>query len=132
MTELHKFYSISYMWYAVIGTIICVTLGNIIGLITGNKSDAFDERLLHPFVAKLARKLPGPKRFYTSEKPPPAEEKETEKDSSEKTEETVTDATPETLEPKPTVFVTTGSRLFDVYDVRRSPTPSLGRSRTRL
>ncbi|KAJ8715529.1 hypothetical protein PYW07_010011 [Mythimna separata] len=133
MSELHKFYSISYMWYAVIGTIICVSLGNIIGLITGNKSDAFDERLLHPLVAKLARKLPGPKRFYTTEKPHPVEEKEAEKDSSEKTEETVTDTPPnDHLDPKQAVFVTTGSRLFDVYDVRRSPTPSLSRSRTRL
>lgn len=121
------------MWYAVIGTIICVTLGNIIGLITGSKNDAFDERLLHPFVAKLAKKLPGPKRFYTTEIPAPVEEKEGEKDSSEKTEETVTDTTlNEISDAKQTVFVTTGSRLFDVYDVRQSPTPSLARSRTRL
>lgn len=132
MFELHRFYSISYMWYAVIGTIICVTLGNIIGIITGSKSDAFDERLLHPLVVKIAKKLPGPKRFYSTEKPQVTEEKEAEneKESSEKTEETVTDTTPnETLEPKQAVFCTTGSRLFDVYDVRRSPTPSLVRTR---
>ncbi|CAH1641570.1 unnamed protein product [Spodoptera littoralis] len=130
LTGLQKFYSISYMWYAVIGTLICVTLGNIIGLLTGSEKDAFDERLLHPVVAQIAKKLPGPKRFYSTEKPAIPDEKEGEKDSSEKTEETVTDMTPnEPVDQKPGVFVTTGSRLFDVYDVRRSPTPSLVRTR---
>lgn len=128
MTGLHQFYSISYMWYAVIGTIICVTLGNIVGLITGNETDAFEERLLHPLVAKIARYLPGPKRFYTDEKSVATEEKETEKDASEKTDETVTEVN-EITDPKQVVFATTGSRLFDVYDVRNSPTPSLVRTR---
>ncbi|XP_026729219.1 sodium-coupled monocarboxylate transporter 1 [Trichoplusia ni] len=125
---LQKFYSVSYMWYAVIGTLVCVTLGNIIGLITGSEKDAFDERLLHPLIPRIARKLPGPKRFYSTEKPPVPESKEVEKDSSEKTDETNTEPN-ETVETKDVIFATTGSRLFDVYDVRRSPTPSLARSR---
>ncbi|CAH0597779.1 unnamed protein product [Chrysodeixis includens] len=125
---LQKFYSVSYMWYAVIGTLVCVTLGNIIGLITGSEKDAFDERLLHPLIPRIARKLPGPKRFYSTEKPPVPESKEVEKDSSEKTDETNTEPN-EAVETKDVIFATTGSRLFDVYDVRRSPTPSLARSR---
>ncbi|XP_075986730.1 sodium-coupled monocarboxylate transporter 1 [Anticarsia gemmatalis] len=127
MGTLQQIYAVSYMWYAVIGTLICVTLGIIIGLITGSEKDAFDENLLHPLVAKLCKKLPGPKRTFTNaEKPAAVEEKEVEKESSEKTEETVTE---ETVEAKQTGFTTTGSRLFDVYDVRRSPTPSMIRTR---
>lgn len=116
------------MWYAVIGTLVCVTLGNIIGLITGSEKDAFDERLLHPLIPRIARRLPGPKRFYSTEKPPVPESKEVDKDSSEKTDETNTEPN-EAVETKEVIFATTGSRLFDVYDVRRSPTPSLARSR---
>lgn len=55
------------MWYAVIGTIICITFGVIIGLITGNENDKFDERLLHPLIAKISRKMPGKKRTFTSQ-----------------------------------------------------------------
>lgn len=115
------------MYYAVIGTIICVIIGIIIGLITGSEKDAFDERLLHPLVAKLCRRLPGAKRTYTNpDRPAVTVEKDVEKESSEKTDETVAE---EPSETKQTVFTTTGSRLFDVYDVRRSPTPSLIRTR---
>lgn len=116
MSGLHQMYSISYMWYAVIGTIICVTLGLIVSVATSRDSDAYDERLLHPLIAKLARKLPGPKRNFTVEK---SVEEKTE--PSEQTEETV-------AEEKPTVFVTTSSRLFEAYEAKRSPTPV----RTRL
>lgn len=116
-------YSVSYMWYAVIGTITCVTIGVVIGYITGSDSDAYDERLLHPLVAKLARKLPGKPRKFTNEKiEKPVEEKET----SEKTDETVTSIVEEV---KPTVFSTNSSRLFDVYESRRSPSPFPERTR---
>lgn len=112
-------YSISYMWYAVIGTLTCVILGNIIGLITSNESDAYDERLLHPLVAKIARKMPGPKRRFTNEKPEKVPE---EKESSEKTDETVAE------EVKSEAFTPNSSRLFDAYEIR-SPSPLPERSR---
>lgn len=48
-------YAISYMWYAVIGTVTCVVLGVIIGALTGGEGDKFDERLLHPLVAQIYR-----------------------------------------------------------------------------
>lgn len=150
-------YSISYMWYAVIGTITCVLIGIIIGLITGKESDKFDERLLHPFVAKIYRKMPGNKRTFIV--------KENEKESSVKTEVTVAediktdqdkidsripdqysskskipdqdtskphiaviyDGKTNTSESKE-VFSPNSSRLFDAYEVRRSPTPT----RTRM
>ncbi|CAG4961504.1 unnamed protein product [Parnassius apollo] len=110
---LMKMYSISYMWYAVIGTLTCVTIGTIIGLLTGSEKDSFDEKLLHPMVAKIYRKLPGRKRTFTSnvnEKTP--EEKEV----SDRTEDTVIeDCKPDILP----VFTTNSSKIFE-NDIDRS------------
>lgn len=58
-------YAVSYMWYAVIGTLTCVAVGVGVGLATGSEADAFDERLLHPLAARLARRLPGAPRVFT-------------------------------------------------------------------
>ncbi|CAB3227531.1 unnamed protein product [Arctia plantaginis] len=130
-TALQNMYAVSYMWYAVIGTITCVTVGNIIGLITGNENDAFDERLLHPLVAKICRKLPGRKRTFTAtntDKNATVDENVVTKESSEKTNVTVVEEPNESV--KQTAFAAAGSRLFDVYDVRKSPT--LSSLRTRL
>lgn len=128
-SALQNMYAVSYMWYAVIGTITCVTVGNIIGLITGNENDAFDERLLHPLIAKICRKLPGRKRTFTTntEKNTNVDETVISKETSEKTDVTVVEEQDESV--KQTYFVATGSRLFDVYDVRKSPTPSTLRTR---
>ncbi|XP_026333745.1 sodium-coupled monocarboxylate transporter 1-like [Hyposmocoma kahamanoa] len=78
---LMTMYSISYMWYAVIGTISCVIIGNLIGALTASEKDAFDKQLLHPLAARIASKLPGRKRTYTVEKKEPSKD-------SEKTEDT--------------------------------------------
>ncbi|XP_053619657.1 sodium-coupled monocarboxylate transporter 1 [Plodia interpunctella] len=122
---LHQFYSISYMWYSVIGTLTCVTIGIIIGYITGNESDAYDENLLHPIVARIARKMPGPKRKFTNEKP---EKIPDEKESSEKTD--TSDRTDVTVVETKTEedFGPNSSRHFDVYDIR-SPSPFPDRTR---
>lgn len=84
-SSLYKMYAISYMWYAVIGTITCVIIGIIVGALTGKESDKFDEKLLHPAVARIYRKIPGSKRTYSTEKT------DSEKESSVKTEVTVAD-----------------------------------------
>ncbi|XP_026753189.2 sodium-coupled monocarboxylate transporter 2 [Galleria mellonella] len=123
---LHTMYSISYMWYAVIGTITCVTLGVIISLITAKDTDMYDERLLHPLIAKLSRKWPGRKRQYTSDK---AEKVPEQKDTSEQTEETVVESVQEINEVKPTPVNVNNSRLFDAYETR---TPSPLPERTKL
>lgn len=78
-------YSITYMWYAVIGTIICIIVGNIVGALTGKESDKFDERLLHPVVTQMYRKMPGAKRTYSTDK------NVNSKESSVKTDVTVAD-----------------------------------------
>ncbi|XP_032523465.2 sodium-coupled monocarboxylate transporter 2 [Danaus plexippus] len=101
---LMRMYSVSYMWYAVIGTVTCIILGVTIGLLTASESDAFDEKLLHPLVAKITRKMPGKKRTFTNI----IKEKVVEVQEVEKIEET-------TLEVK-SVLSSNGSRLFDAYD----------------
>lgn len=105
-----KMYSVSYMWYAVIGTMTCIFFGVVIGLITANEKDAFDERLLHPLVARIARKLPGRKRTFTSDA---CEKTSEEKDPSERTEETVIEEVKPDILP---VFTTNSSRIFDSYE----------------
>lgn len=101
-------YSVSYMWYAVIGTITCVVVGVLVGFLTANENDAFDEKLLHPFVAKIARKLPGKKRTFTREE----EKVPNEKESSNSTEETIV----ETEEKPPIEHIVNGSMIFDSYE----------------
>lgn len=70
------------MWYAVIGTFSCIIIGTLIGALTATEKDAFDEQLLHPLAASIARRLPGRKRTYTVEKKEPSKD-------SEKTEDTI-------------------------------------------
>lgn len=89
-------YSISYMWYAVIGTITCITVGVVIGFLTSSDSDKFDEKLLHPLIAKLSRKMPGKCRTFTSQA-----EKEA------KTEETIDDK----------IFTTSSSGVYENNNV---------------
>ncbi|XP_013147978.1 PREDICTED: sodium-coupled monocarboxylate transporter 2 [Papilio polytes] len=111
---LMKMYSVSYMWYAVIGTLTCVIIGTVIGMITGTEEDAFDEKLLHPLVAKIARKLPGRERKFTNDV---NEKAKVDKEISDKTEETIIeDGKPDVLP----VFTTSNSKIFDNYE-RSSP-----------
>ncbi|KAM3958053.1 sodium-coupled monocarboxylate transporter 2 [Aphomia sociella] len=127
MSSLHTMYSVSYMWYAVIGTFTCVILGVIIGLLTANDNDIYDERLLHPLIAKLARKFPGRERKFTNNKPEKVPEQ---KDTSEQTEVTVAETVVEYVkEAKPAVMNLNSSRLFDAYETK---TPSPLPERTRL
>ncbi|CAF4921155.1 unnamed protein product [Pieris macdunnoughi] len=84
--SLMKFYSISYMWYAVIGTLVCVLCGVIVGYLTNQESDKFDERLLHPLVARMARKFPGKSHTLTT---PDRERTSEENEASDKTCDTI-------------------------------------------
>ncbi|KPJ05175.1 PREDICTED: sodium-coupled monocarboxylate transporter 1 [Papilio xuthus] len=112
---LMKMYSVSYMWYAVIGTLTCVIIGTVIGMITGTEEDAFDEKLLHPFIAKIARKLPGRERKFTNDV---NEKAKIEKDISDKTEDTIIeDGKPDVLP----VFTTSNSKIFENYERSSSP-----------
>lgn len=115
-----QFYAISYMWYAVIGTILCIFVGVIVGLITGNENDIFDEKLLHPLIAKISRRIPGKQRTFSLENEKKLPE---EKDPSEKSDNTLVE------DIKPSIFTTSNSnKLFDSCELNQSPLPS----RTRL
>lgn len=57
-------YSVSYMYYSLIGTFITVIVGTVISYITAHRDDAYDSKLLHPMIYKLSRVIPGKERRY--------------------------------------------------------------------
>ncbi|XP_037950666.1 sodium/iodide cotransporter [Teleopsis dalmanni] len=64
---LKTFYSISYMYYSLIGTAITVFVGFIISYLTQSPDDAYDSNLLHPLVFKLSQRFSGKKPYYVKE-----------------------------------------------------------------
>lgn len=51
---LHYIYSVTFMYYAVIGFTITVIFGTLISICTGsNKKNAFDVKLLHPVIRRI-------------------------------------------------------------------------------
>lgn len=74
------------MWYAVIGTLICITIGVIVGYLTNKEADKFDERLLHPLVAKIARHFPGSSHTFST---PDRDRTPEENEASDKTCDTI-------------------------------------------
>lgn len=63
---LTSLYSITYMYYSLMGTVITVVVGIIVSIITISKDDQFDESLLHPIAYKLSRLISGKKRCAVS------------------------------------------------------------------
>lgn len=61
MTQL---YSISYMYYSIIGCFVTITIGWTISYFTSSESDLYDEELIHPWARKMAHVFPGKKRLY--------------------------------------------------------------------
>lgn len=62
---LEYLYSITYMYYAFVGSMTTVLVGIIVSLITANeKEDAYEEHLLHPLALKLSRMFPGKPRLF--------------------------------------------------------------------
>lgn len=56
-------YSISYMYYSLIGTALTVLIGYIGSYLTQDPKDAYDAKLLHPAVFRLYQ------RFWSGDKP---------------------------------------------------------------
>lgn len=55
----------TYMYYAMIGTLITVLVGVVVSLIFPlNEDDVYDENLLHPLILKMSRWFPGKPRKY--------------------------------------------------------------------
>ncbi|XP_058793569.1 sodium-coupled monocarboxylate transporter 1 isoform X2 [Phymastichus coffea] len=64
---LDNVYGITYMYYALIGSISTVLVGSIVSLLTADsKGDAYEEHLLHPMVLKLSKWMPGKPRLYAT------------------------------------------------------------------
>lgn len=64
-TFLDNVYAITYMYYALIGSMSTVTVGILVSLLTADsEEDAYPDHLLHPFVLKLSRLAPGKPRLY--------------------------------------------------------------------
>ncbi|CAH1154191.1 unnamed protein product [Phaedon cochleariae] len=62
---LTQLYSITYMYYAFIGTFITILFGWTISYFTSSESDRYDEELIHPIARKMANLFPGKKRIYS-------------------------------------------------------------------
>lgn len=64
---LNVFYGITYMYYALIGSVTTVVIGIIVSLITADaESDKYEEHLLHPIARKIAGLFPGKRRVYAT------------------------------------------------------------------
>lgn len=62
---LDNVYSVTYMYYALIGSISTVLVGTIVSLLTADsKEDAYEEHLLHPWVLKVSKMMPGKPRLF--------------------------------------------------------------------
>ncbi|KAL0105086.1 hypothetical protein PUN28_016617 [Cardiocondyla obscurior] len=64
---LNFLYGITYMYYALIGSVTTVGVGIIVSLITADaEADKYEEHLLHPLARKIAGLFPGKRRLYAS------------------------------------------------------------------
>ncbi|XP_049823231.1 sodium-coupled monocarboxylate transporter 1 [Aethina tumida] len=61
---LADIYSITYMYYSLIGCFITITVGWIISCLTASENDIYDSELVHPIARKMAEVFPGKKRKY--------------------------------------------------------------------
>lgn len=63
---LTALYSITYMYYSILGCFITVLVGWAVSCFTASESDQYDEELIHPWARKMADLFPGKKRQYYS------------------------------------------------------------------
>ncbi|XP_050099397.1 sodium-coupled monocarboxylate transporter 1 isoform X3 [Anopheles aquasalis] len=70
-------YSVSYMYYSLIGTFLTVAIGTLVSVLTSHEDDAYDRKLLHPVAYYCSRLFPGKERRYiTNPDIRPKEEKQ--------------------------------------------------------
>lgn len=66
-SPLQYLYSITYMYYALIGSLTTVVVGIVVSLITADAdADMYEEHLLHPLAVKISNFFPGRRRLYAS------------------------------------------------------------------
>lgn len=61
----NNLFSITYMYYSLIGTLITVFVGITVSLLTFSKDDRYDPKLIHPFVYNIAKCFPGHEKLFT-------------------------------------------------------------------
>ncbi|XP_065371723.1 sodium-coupled monocarboxylate transporter 1 [Calliphora vicina] len=66
-TPLQYMYSISYMYYSLIGTSLTVLIGIIGSYLTQDPKDSYNAKLLHPLVFKFYQRFTGEKPYYVKE-----------------------------------------------------------------
>ncbi|XP_053947282.1 sodium-coupled monocarboxylate transporter 1 [Anastrepha ludens] len=66
-TPLETFYSVSYMYYSLLGAVITVGVGIIISYLTRDPKDAYDAKLLHPVILRWCESFPGDKPYIIGE-----------------------------------------------------------------
>ncbi|XP_055848718.1 sodium-coupled monocarboxylate transporter 1 [Episyrphus balteatus] len=70
-TFLHSIYSLSFMFYSFLGTVLTVVIGVIVSYITrDDKENRYDNKLLHPLIFKWSERFPGPKPYFIKEPMP--------------------------------------------------------------
>lgn len=73
---LTQLYSVSYMYYSLIGCFITILIGWTVSYFTGSESDLYDQELIHPIARKMANVFPGKKRVYSQKTDVPEERNE--------------------------------------------------------
>ena len=67
MGPIQYLYSITYMYYALIGSMSTVIVGILVSLITADpEEDMYEAHLLHPLALKMSRYFPSRRRLYAS------------------------------------------------------------------
>ncbi|KAF7993765.1 hypothetical protein HCN44_010360 [Aphidius gifuensis] len=63
---LEYIYSITYMYYALIGSLTTVLVGIFVSLLTADeKKDIYEQHLLHPLAVKISKWFPGKPRLFS-------------------------------------------------------------------
>ncbi|XP_063239969.1 sodium-coupled monocarboxylate transporter 1 [Bacillus rossius redtenbacheri] len=66
---LSKLYSMTYMYYSLVGCGITLVVGVLVSYIAGTSpEDAYDEKLIHPLALRVTRWLPGKPRRFVSDR----------------------------------------------------------------
>lgn len=68
-TPIEQWYSITYMYWSIIGTFVTVFVGTTVSFFTASKDDTYEAKLLHPLIVKCLNFMPGEPREF--KQPPP-------------------------------------------------------------
>lgn len=73
-TPLQQWYSITYMYWSIIGTFITVFVGTLVSYWTASRDDTYEAKLLHPLIYKCLNFMPGERREFKQPLPTPSQD----------------------------------------------------------